>query len=343
MKASRLAVLGAALIAACAGDGRTVVTVYSPHGRNLLEYYEQQFEQAHPEIDVQWVDMGSQQVLERLRAERANPQADVWFGAPAEIFARAAQEGLLESYRPTWADLVSADARGADDMWYGTYLTPEVIAYNSDAVDSASAPQDWDDVLDPKWDQKILIRDPVASGSMRAIWAAILIRSIEQTGNTEAGWRWLRTLDARTREYTLDGAFLTQKLGRQEGLITLFNMPDVVLMQQRDSVAVKFIIPRSGTPLLVDAIALVRGSDVPDAARLYYEFVTSREAIETAMQRFTRIPARNDLDASTHPDWLRNVYPLLTPMRLDSRLLADSLDTWMTYWDANVRNRGTAP
>jgi iron(III) transport system substrate-binding protein len=274
--------------------------------------------------------MGSQQVIERLRAERANPQADVWFGAPAEIFARAASEGLLDAYRPTWADVVSADAHDAEDYWYGTYLTPEVIAYNSDAVDSASAPQDWDDVLDARWDQKILIRDPIASGSMRAIWAAILIRSIEQTGDTRAGWRWLSTLDARTREYALDGAFLTQKLGRQEGLITLFNMPDVVLMRQRDSVAVKFIIPRSGTPLLVDAIALVRGSDAVDAARQYYEYVTSREAIADAMQRFTRIPARNDLDPSTYPEWLRAVNPLLKPMSLDGRLLADSLDTWMT-------------
>jgi hypothetical protein len=70
--------------------------------------------------------------------------------------------------------------------------------------------------------------------------------------------------------------------------------------------------------------------------------VTSREAVQEAMQRFTRIPARSDLDASTHPDWLRSVYPLLTPMSLDGRLLADSLDVWMQYWDGNIRNRGRA-
>src|ERR1700738_2845146 len=97
-----LASLG--LIAACTGDGRTVLTVYSPHGKELLEHYERAFEAAHPDVDVQWVDMGSQEVLDRLRAEKANPQADLWFGAPAEIFARAASEGLLDPYAPTWAD-----------------------------------------------------------------------------------------------------------------------------------------------------------------------------------------------------------------------------------------------
>ena len=64
-----------------------------------------------PTVDVQWVDMGSQEVLDRLRAEKANPQADLWFGAPSEIFGRAAGEGLLDPYTPTWADKVPAEAQ----------------------------------------------------------------------------------------------------------------------------------------------------------------------------------------------------------------------------------------
>ena len=82
--------LTVSLALACGrGDGRTVLTVYSPPGKELLEHYERGFEAAHPAVDVQWVDMGSQEVLDRLRAEKANPQADLWFGAPAEIFGRA--------------------------------------------------------------------------------------------------------------------------------------------------------------------------------------------------------------------------------------------------------------
>jgi len=109
MSYRRVLVLASLAVAvACRGDGRTVLTVYSPHGKELLEYYEAGFEAAHPSVDVQWVDMGSQEVLDRLRAEKANPQADLWFGAPAEIFGRAAAEELLEPYTPTWADKVPA-------------------------------------------------------------------------------------------------------------------------------------------------------------------------------------------------------------------------------------------
>ena len=90
-----LLALAAFAAVACSSDKRTVLTVYSPHGPDLLKYFEEGFEKAHPDIDVQWVDMGSQEVLERIRAEAANPQADVWFGAPAEAFDRAAKSSAI--------------------------------------------------------------------------------------------------------------------------------------------------------------------------------------------------------------------------------------------------------
>jgi iron(III) transport system substrate-binding protein len=334
-----LALLFAALLTACpGGDGRTVLTVYSPHGKELLEYYEQAFEAVHPTVDVQWIDMGSQEVLDRLRAEQANPQADLWFGAPAEIFSRAASEGLLDPYTPTWATKVPADAHDAQGRWYGTYMTPEVIAYNTHAVSQADAPKDWDAVLDPKWKGKVLIRDPIASGSMRAIFGAILARSIAQTGSTQAGWEWLRRLDGNTKEYVLNPAMLYQKLGREEGTITLYNMPDIATLEQRTKTPVAYVIPASGTPLLVDAIGIVHGARNPAAARQFYEFVTTPAAMNQAATKFLRIPARSDLVEDSLPVLVRRARAEVRPMPGDQKLIADSLDGWMKFWDANVRN-----
>jgi iron(III) transport system substrate-binding protein len=330
------------LLAACAGDDRTVLTVYSPHGKDLLEYYERGFEEANPTVDVQWVDMGSQEVLDRVRAEAANPQADLWFGAPAEVFERAAREGLLTAYQPTWAAAVPAEARDSAHLWYGTYLTPEVIAYNTEAVSAADAPKDWDDVIDPKWRGRVVIRDPIASGSMRAIFGAILARSIRQTGNTAAGWDWLRRLDANTREYTLNPTILYQKLGRQEGVISLYNMPDIATLEQRTKIPVDYVIPASGTPLLVDAIAIVKGAPHPEPAKAFYEFVTTPAALRYAADSLLRIPAREDIPVDSLPAWIREAKATIKPMPADRRLLADSLDAWMTYWDSNIRNQGKA-
>jgi iron(III) transport system substrate-binding protein len=335
-----LAAAGMFLAACSGGDKRTVLTVYSPHGPELLKYFETEFEKAHPDIDVQWVDMGSQEVLDRIRAEKANPQADVWFGAPAEAFDRATKEDLLAPYIPTWQNAVSVEGRDAQDHWYGTYLTPEVIAYNKDVVTREQAPKDWDDVLDPKWKGKLLIRDPIASGTMRAIFGAIVARSVARTGSPESGYEWLRKLDANTREYTLNPTILYQKLGRQEGLITLWDMPDIATLQQRFNIPVDYVIPASGTPLLVDGIALVKGSKHPAEAKLYYEFVTTPEALKAAADKFLRIPARTDIPQADLPKWIQEANSKIKPMPVDRKVMADHLDEWMKYWDANIRNRG---
>ena len=111
----------------------------------------------------------------------------LWWGAAHTTFQTAAEENLLAAYRPTWADKVPAGSRDAQDRWYGTYQTPEVIVYNSDAVKPEDAPKDWDDVLDPKWRDKILIRNPNPSDSMRAIFGAMIWRFYKDTGSPEQG------------------------------------------------------------------------------------------------------------------------------------------------------------
>ena len=334
----RLALAILALAVACGGDGRTVLTIYSPHGKDLLEYYEKGFEAAHPTIDVQWVDMGSQEVLDRLRAEKANPQADLWFGAPSEIFGRGADEGLLDPYTPTWADEVPAEAKDARGRWFGTYMTPEVIAYNTHAVTAAEAPKDWNEVVDPKWKGKVLIRNPVESGTMRAIFGAMLARSITETGSTAQGWDWLRKLDANTKEYVLNPALLYQKLGREEGVITLYNMPDIATLEARTKTPVGFVFPTSGTPLLVEGIAIVHGGKQPAAAKQFYEYVTTPAAFQDAAVKFLRIPARTDIPVDSLPEPVRRARTELKAMPVDAKLLADSLDVWMKYWDSNIRN-----
>src|SRR5438445_3543112 len=102
----------ALLTAACQGDGRTTLIVYSTHSRDLLTLLESRFEQLHPDVDARWLDMGSQEVYDRLRSERANPQADVWFGGQPTIFARAAYNSFPEPFRPTWQGALGSHGRG---------------------------------------------------------------------------------------------------------------------------------------------------------------------------------------------------------------------------------------
>ncbi len=222
--------------------------IYTPHGQDLLKDFVTRYKQQYPNVEVQFLDMGSREVLERVRVEKSRPQADLWWGASHTTFQTAADENLLLEFRPTWADKVPASSRDASDRWYGTYETPQVIAYNSEAVTEAEAPRDWDDVLDPKWRDKVLIRNPNPSDTMRAIFGAMIWRFYKDTGSPEKGYEWLRKLDANVHEYTADGTLLMQKLGRREGLITLWDMPDVRLFKEQKNFPVGYTIPRAVRP-----------------------------------------------------------------------------------------------
>ena len=321
--------------------------IYSPHGRDLLTLFEQRFEAENPDVDLRYLDMGSQDALDRVRSERANPQADVWFGGPSSLFLRAADDSLLAPYRPTWADHVDPRGRGDGDLYFAVYETPGVISYNNAALrhpDSVAdgrrvAPADWDDVLDPSWRDDILIRDPIASGTMRAIFGMIIQRGLRQTGDTAAGFAWLRRLDANTKEYVLNPSLMDQMIIRQEGLVSLWDLPDILIEQSKGS-PMGYVLPPSGAPVIEDAVALVRGSPNPDVARRFVEWIGTTEAQLLAARAVYRLPARLDLPADSIPAWLRDVRAHMVVETMDWRLLSEQGSAWMQWWDRHVRNKG---
>jgi len=334
-----LAILAAAILFSCRPGTNNPhrLLVYTPHGQDLLRDFFNQYKQKYPEADVQFLDMGSREILERVRVERNRPQGDLWWGAAHTTFQTAAEENLLAQFRPSWADKVPESARDPQERWFGTYETPQVIVYNSDAVSAADAPHDWDDVLDPKWHDKVLIRSPYPSDTMRAIFGAMIWRSVKDTGSPEKGYEWLRKLDANVHEYTADGTLLMQKLARREGLISLWDMPDVRLSKEQKNFPVAYSLPASGTPVVTDGIAIIKGAQHEEEARRFYEFVTTPESLIYAEHKYYRIPARTDLDRSKLPGWMNEP---VTRMPLDWTLLRNQGDEWLRYWDTQIKGRG---
>jgi len=329
--------LSVVLLAGC-GDGRTSVLLYSPHGRDLLSLIETEYEARHPEIDVRWLDMGSQDVLDRVRSEAANPQADVWFGGPDTIFAQGAATGLLAPYTPAWADAVPVSSRHPEGLYFGVYRAVPILLFNSDAVAPEAAPEDWDDLLDPRWRDQIVIRDPLASGTMRTAFGMVLARSVRETGDVERGFEWLRRLDAQTKEYVVNPALLFEKLIRREGLVTIWELTDALLLRQKGS-PVDYRFPLSGTPVIDDSIGLVAGAPHATEARALIDWIGSVEALRMVAERVFRLPVRSDLPAEELPEWAQRAVADIVPAEVDWELIAAHGSEWMSRWDREIRNR----
>jgi len=325
---------------ACGGRGKSerMVIVYSPHGGDILTQFEKLFEEKYPDIDVQWIEMGSQDVLDRIRSERENPQGDVWWGAPSTMFMNAAREGLLQPYHPSWANAVDGKFKDPDDLWYGTFLTPEVIAYNNQLLKESEVPKDWDELLQPEWKDKIIIRYPLASGTMRAIFSAMIWRFYKDSSDPGPGYDWLLKLDANTKEYAASPTMMQQKLARGEGLITVWNMPDIVFQSETKGYPFGYVIPESGTPVVTDGIAMIANCKHPEQAKLYYEFVNSKESMIILAKEHYRIPARNDIPSESLPEWIAGAS--IKPMDVDWEVFSEKSAEWMKYWEQNIKDRG---
>ena len=321
------------LAAACGGDGRTVLTVYSPHGKELLEYYEAGFEKAQPDVDVQWVDMGSQEVLDRLRSEAANPQADVWFGAPAEIFDRAAREGLLAPYTPTWADAVPPEARDAQRP-----LVRHVSHARGHRVQQRRGERGR---ARRRTGTTCSIRSgrgrcssaiPIAEREhARDLRRAIIARSIAQTGKPDAG---LRVAAQARREHEGVRRSIrrcsTRSSGAQEGVITLYNMPDIATLEQRieDPGRVRDPGERHAAARGRDRDRAAGRSTPTEAKQLLRVRDDAGGARSRRREKFLRIPARTDiprrLAAAT---WIARRAAKIKPMPLDRAMLAATAST----------------
>lgn len=326
------------LLAGCGGSDDTLV-LYSPHGRDLLSLFETTYEAENPGVDVRWLDMGSQEVYDRVRSEKANPQADVWFGGPATIFARGVEDGLLEPYRPAWAGEVDATATDPRGHYFPVYRTAPVILYNEESVPPDAVPRDWDDLLTPRFDDEIIIRDPVASGTMRTFFGMIVARSVERTGTAREGFDWLARFDLQTKEYVLNPALMIEKLVRQEGMVTVWELTDA-LWQRKRGQPLNFVFPASGTPIIVDSIGLVAGAPHPRRAEAFIDWVGGREAQLLAAREALRIPARTDLPRRELPDWTRRVLDEIVPADHDRDLVEQFGAEWMKTWDREIRGRG---
>lgn len=316
------------VFAGCSAPRDTVV-VYSPHGPEVLGDYEVRFETAHPDVDVQVLDMGAQDVYARVKAESARPQGDVWWGAPTSMFIQAAGEGLLEPYRPTWASQVDADCRDPEDRWYATFRSPLAILFNNTVYTRETAPQTWDELIEPKWKGKITLRKPLPSGTMRIFIGAMIMRQ----PSVEAGLEWLRKLNANTESYEDSPQFLFDHIKRRGDLVTVWLEPDTVLQRERNRYPFDCVVPPD-TPALLEGIAVIKGAPHADWARKFYEFVTSPESLAQQAHAYAKMPVRNDIDPATLPAWMSSLH--YTPMKIDWKTFAEHENEWCERWTKEV-------
>ncbi|WP_332647447.1 extracellular solute-binding protein [Lysinibacillus sp. 54212] len=309
------------------------LVIYTGRDEGLVQDVIDKFNERYPDIDVQFMTMGAQQILERARGEKANPQGDFWWGGTQSAMMVAANEDLLLSWEPSFKDAIDPQHRDSENRWIGEMLLPEVIMINSDVLKPEDGPQDWDDLLDPKWKDEILIRGVLASGTMRTIYSSMIYRQGPDT--PEKGYEWLAKLDANTKEYTQDPNALYLKLTRQEGSLSLWNLQDILLKKHTTDYPFDYIYPESGAPILVDGVGIIKNAKNEENAKLFVEFLFEQEMMTELSHDYFQIPTRTDIDLAKMPEWYQDLE--LETFDIDWNIMSEREAEWMEYWDTNIK------
>ena len=97
-------------------------SVDEENARNILD----EFSKATG-IQVNMVFLSSGPAMSRIEAEKANPLADVWFGAPSENHIIAKDRGLTQPYISKTAEDLAGGFKDPEGYWTAFYMNPAGI------------------------------------------------------------------------------------------------------------------------------------------------------------------------------------------------------------------------
>lgn len=325
------ALLGAGVCPAASLEDKVVV--YSTHGESMLEVVADAFEK-ETGVAVEFINLKGE-LADRVRAEKANPQSDVMYGAPSSVFQELKGEGLLAPCSPSWAGDLNPLFKDAEGYWFGTIQTPVMLFYNSEMISADKAPKDWWDLTDPQFKNLLVSRNALSS-SARATYSALLEQFMKR-GDMAAGWDFLKGVDANMKRYYGSGSLQFQAVGRKEAAISFAVLSSIIDNTRKNHMPLELIDAESGSPVITDGIAFIAGAKHPNAGKAFLEFAGSEKIQALLAHKFNRMPTLPAATAKA-PEWMASI--TFKVMDVDWGVLAGKQSEWMQKWDKEVKDSG---
>lgn len=272
------------------------VVVYSPHDADPLNAGVNMFMEAYPDIQVEVVAAGTGELCNRIAAESANPIADVLWGGGADSLA--AFKDYFQPYVCANDDVIDEAYKDPDDCWIGESPLPMVIFYNKELIekDGLTIPTTWEDLTKPEWKGKIAYCLPSKSGSAYTQLCTMILGH----GGTEEGWDFIKKLYDNLDGKIVDSSGKCHKMVK-DGEFYVGLTLEKAAVQYKDDDTVGYCYPEDGTSAVPDGIALIKGAPNEENAKLFIDFITSKECQQAENLEWGRRPVRNDLEVEGLP------------------------------------------
>ncbi len=264
-----------------AAQSQTVV-LYTAHEQDIVDAMVPMFE-ADTGIKVQYVKAGSGDIIQRVKAEQANPQGDVIWSIGGEQLE--AMPELLASYTPKDWDKIEPVFKVGNN-WLPYTGIVMVFIVNTNLVPANLTPQKWTDLADPRLKGKISSARADKSGSSYMQLATVL--NIYK----DKGWDVYRSI---LQNFVLSGSSgaVSRFVNDGEAAVGL-TLEDNAFRYVEGGGPVKIVYPADGTTAAPDGIALIKGAPHPDAAKAFIDWALSKKAQDFLVEKMARRPVRVD-------------------------------------------------
>lgn len=243
------------------------------------------FHRQHPDIRVRVLNKNTHAAVDEMLAGNGR-RFDLFWASSPEAFVVLKHAGLLVDV---------GHGPHADFAWSAVGW---IWRATHDAPPDFPIPQDWNDLLDPVFSQRIAMSHPMRSGTMHS-----LLETILQDRGWQAGWAWVLELTAQLS--TISARSFGVLEGVESGEFTLGLSIDYLALTRRSD----GLVFRYGHPVIMipARIAALQGGDNSSAARAFMNFVLSEQGQRVLLRpEIRRIPVdpdvRAELEASLHPE-----------------------------------------
>ena len=253
------------------------------------------FRKIHPGVTVEVFRSGTEEVISKVYAEKEGGKilADVLLVADNVTFERLKQDTLLMPYPSPELAAIDKAYIDPDFMFVGTKAISSVIAYNTNLV--TNAPTDWSDMVSSEAASKVSMASPLYSGAA-AYQLGVLVRT------PQFGWNYYERLKAANAKVGRgNGGVITDVVGGEKayGLVIDYMANNA----KKEGNPIDFVYPSSGSVVVTEPVGIVSSTQNADAAKLFLDFILSREGQELAGS-MGYVPLRRDVKG---PDGLKSI------------------------------------
>jgi iron(III) transport system substrate-binding protein len=170
-----------------ASSGTDKIIVYSARKEHLIKPLFDLYT-ANTGVKIEYITGKEGVLLERLKAEGKNTQADMLITVDAGNLWHAAQEGVLQPIRSDVLDAaIPSNLRDPGGNWFGLSVRARTIVYNTEKV-KPSQLTSYEELASEKWENKLVLRTSKKVYNQSLVASLLAEHGEEQTSKIVQGW-----------------------------------------------------------------------------------------------------------------------------------------------------------